>query len=89
MIKLFGDHSGAHINPAVTVGFLIAQRLSFRDAVAYIVGPCVGATLAAITIERVLSFYEGVASEMLQASMTRPAVPHSVAFSLEILLPWS
>jgi aquaporin Z len=86
MIKLFGDHSGAHLNPAITVGFLIAQRLSLRDALAYIVGQCVGATIAAITIERVLSFYEGVTSEMLQATMTRPAVPQSVAFSLETLL---
>ena len=86
MIKLFGDQSGAHLNPAVTIGFLIAQRLSFRDAIAYIVGQCVGAIVAAITIERVLSFHEGVTSEALQASMTRPTVPQSVAFGLETLL---
>lgn len=86
MILIFGDHSGAHLNPAVSVGFILAQRLSLRDGVAYIAGQCVGATLAGITIERVLSFHEGATVATLGAAMTHPAVPQSVAFGLEALL---
>ena len=87
MILLFGDHSGAHLNPAVSAGFILAQRLSLRDGAAYITGQCVGATLAGITIERVLSFYDGVGgSAAIEAAITRPAVPQSVAFGLEALL---
>lgn len=86
MILVFGDHSGAHLNPAVSAGFVLAQRLTLRDGAAYITGQCVGATLAGITIERILSFHEGATSATLAAAMTRPAVPQSVAFGLEALL---
>ena len=86
MILLFGDHSGAHLNPAVSAGFILAQRLSLRDGLAYIAGQCVGAILASITLERVLSFYDSVDVTGIEAAMTRPAVPQSVAFGLEALL---
>ena len=44
-----GPISGAHVNPAVTIGFLLAGRLSLTDAVGYwiaqVVGGIVGAAL--------------------------------------------
>ena len=86
MILLFGDHSGAHLNPAVSVGFVLAQRLSLRDGTAYIAGQCVGAILAGITLERILSFYDSVNAAGFEAALTRPAVPQPVAFGLEALL---
>ncbi len=86
MILLFGDHSGAHLNPAVSAGFILAQRLSLRDGAAYITGQCVGAILAGITLERILSFYEGVNTAGFEAALTRPVVPQSIAFGLEALL---
>lgn len=42
--------SGGHVNPAVTVGMLIAGRVSFLRAVCYIVFQCLGATVGTLAI---------------------------------------
>ncbi|WP_345812829.1 aquaporin Z [Paraburkholderia sp. PREW-6R] len=44
---VLGNHSGAHFNPAVTVGFTVAQRFPVRDLLPYIAAQILGATLAA------------------------------------------
>jgi aquaporin Z len=46
MIYTFGDISGAHFNPAVTIGFWVTRRLPSRDVGPYIASQCVGALLA-------------------------------------------
>ncbi|HEX4264773.1 MAG TPA: MIP family channel protein [Verrucomicrobiae bacterium] len=46
MIYTFGDISGAHLNPAVTVGFWAARRMPRRDVLPYIAAQLVGAFLA-------------------------------------------
>jgi aquaporin TIP len=46
-IVCFGGISGAHVNPAVTIGFLSAGRIKPGLAVAYIVSQLLGATTAA------------------------------------------
>jgi aquaporin Z len=46
MIYNFGDISGAHLNPAVTMGFWAARRLPGRDVLLYIASQTVGALLA-------------------------------------------
>lgn len=45
-----GKESGAHINPAVTVGFWIWRKLDARAAIGYIVAQLVGAVLGAIPL---------------------------------------
>jgi aquaporin Z len=47
MIYSVGNVSGAHINPAVTVGFCLARRLSPRDGAVYVLAQLVGALVAA------------------------------------------
>ena len=42
--------SGAHINPAVTVGFLSIGLVGFGDAVIYIIGQMIGAFLGAVLV---------------------------------------
>jgi len=46
MIYTFGDVSGAHLNPAVTIGFWLAHRLPGRSVVPYIVAQLIGAFVA-------------------------------------------
>ena len=46
MIYAVGDISGAHLNPAVTLGFWAARRLSGRLVVPYVVSQLIGALMA-------------------------------------------
>jgi aquaporin Z len=50
MIYALGDVSGAHLNPAVTLGFFVARRFEGRFVVPYITSQCVGAFLASLTL---------------------------------------
>jgi aquaporin Z len=47
--------SGAHMNPAVTVGFTVAQRFPVRDLVPYLVAQVLGAALGASLLAYVAS----------------------------------
>jgi aquaporin Z len=46
----FGPVSGAHVNPAVTLGMLVARRLDLREAVGYWVAQFVGAIVGAVAL---------------------------------------
>jgi len=46
MIYTLGDISGAHLNPAVTIGFWAARRLPGREVLPYAASQMIGATLA-------------------------------------------
>ncbi|MGB7861024.1 MAG: aquaporin [Acidimicrobiia bacterium] len=49
-IWALGHVSGAHFNPAVTLGFLLNKEMSFSDAIAYWIGQFAGASLASAVI---------------------------------------
>lgn len=53
MVYALGEISGAHINPAVTFGFLVARRFESRLVLPYIASQCLGA-LTASCVMRVL-----------------------------------
>jgi aquaporin Z len=50
MIYAFGDVSGAHLNPAVTIGFWIARRLPGREVIPYALAQLIGAFLASAAL---------------------------------------
>ncbi|XP_066468936.1 aquaporin-5-like [Tiliqua scincoides] len=52
LVQSVGHVSGAHINPAVTVALLIAQKISVLRAVAYVVAQLVGAIAGAGAIHQ-------------------------------------
>src|SRR5881392_3145392 len=53
MVYTLGDISGAHINPAITIGFWAARRFHSRDVLPYSASQCAGA-LAASGVMRLL-----------------------------------
>lgn len=50
MIYALGDVSGAHLNPAVTLGFFAARRFEGRWVAPYILSQCLGAILASLAL---------------------------------------
>lgn len=50
MAYAIGPISGCHINPAVTLGLLIARKIGGKDAVMYMIFQTIGAIIAAGTI---------------------------------------
>lgn len=49
-----GGISGCHINPAVTIGVLVAGKISAKAAVVYIVAQLIGALLGAFILQQIL-----------------------------------
>ncbi len=47
MAYTIGPISGCHINPAISVGMLVAGKLSMKDTVGYVISQCIGAIIAA------------------------------------------
>ncbi|WP_341216555.1 aquaporin [uncultured Wocania sp.] len=46
MIYAFGEISGAHFNPAVTIGFAVAKKFAWKQVPKYIISQFIGAFLA-------------------------------------------
>ena len=50
MVYTIGPISGCHINPAVTLGVLLAKKIDGKEAAAYMVSQVVGAVIASAVI---------------------------------------
>ncbi len=50
MAYTIGPISGAHINPAVTMGFLVSRRMTLTEAVGYWIAEFVGAIAGALVL---------------------------------------
>jgi aquaporin NIP len=79
MIYALGDVSGAHLNPAVTLGFFAARRLSGRWVLPYIASQCLGAFLASGLLRLLFP-------DHLTLGSTIPAGPNIQSFVLEVVL---
>jgi len=55
MAYAIGGISGCHVNPAVTIGVLVAGKIGMKDAVGYIVSQCIGAVLGAAVLYLIVS----------------------------------
>jgi aquaporin NIP len=79
MIYAVGDVSGAHLNPAVTLGFCAARRFPARDVVPYLAAQCVGAIAASVTVKVLFPNHPTLGA-------TLPTGSAGQSFLLEVLL---
>ena len=79
LIYSIGDVSGAHMNPAVTIGFWVSKRFPFKKVLPYITFQFLGAIAAAYTLK--ILFPQ---NDTLGASL--PANSWQQAFAFEVML---
>ena len=81
MIYAFGETSGAHFNPAVTVAFAYAKKFSWKDVPKYLLAQTIGAFLAIF----ILWFLFPESESFCHTYPTEGFEPYK-AFVLELLL---
>jgi len=79
MIYALGDVSGAHMNPAVSIGFVVAKRFPLKLLLPYIAAQVAGALLASFMLKLLFP-----TSPLLGATM--PTGSEMQSFVLELLL---
>ncbi|WP_449435843.1 MIP/aquaporin family protein [Pedobacter steynii] len=81
-VVIAGPYSGAHLNPAVTIGLAAAGKFSWADAPAYIAAQFIGAMLGSFLVWLLFKdFYKGTEDKgAKQATFcTAPAIPNTVS----------
>jgi aquaporin Z len=96
MIYACGDLSGAHFNPAVTIGCWVAGRFRGRDVVPYIVAQLLGALLAvgiiagvahgSSTLWHIITSGGGLAAQGYSGNGSPYSYGWGSAFLLEVVL---
>lgn len=79
MIDTLGDVSGAHLNPAVSLGFWAAGRFPARELGPYVAAQCAGALAASLALRTILPGHETLGA-------TLPAGGALQSFVLEAIL---
>lgn len=79
MIYALGDISGAHMNPAVTIAFTVANRFQLKQVLPYIISQTVGGVLASLSLK-----YLFPSNQTLGATL--PAGSALQSFVLEFIL---
>ena len=68
IVITIGDISGAHINPAVTIGFVAARRMQRTEAMYYILAQAIGAILASLVLKGVFPHHPTLGGTYPQGS---------------------
>ena len=79
MIYAIGDVSGAHLNPAVSLGFVLAGRFPLRSLLPYIAAQLAGALLASGTLRLLFPDHATLGA-------TLPSGPAVQSFAFEVIL---
>lgn len=79
MIYTFGDVSGAHINPAVTLGFWRAGRLPGKEVAPYITAQIIGGLFASVCVYFLFNAHDTLGA-------TLPSGSAAQSFVLELIM---
>lgn len=86
---LFGKKSGAHINPAVTWSYFRLKKISFWDAIFYMVAQFLGAIIGALLLRHFIPNLFG--HPVIDFSVTKPKPPFQtiIAFTAEFVISFT
>lgn len=79
LIYAFGDISGAHFNPAVTISFAVDNRFSWKDVPGFLLSQLAGA----VSASNVLHF---LFPENQTLAITQPSGSQTQSFILEVIM---
>jgi aquaporin Z len=82
LIYTFGHVSGAHFNPAVTLGFLVNRDVSLREAGWYVLAQILGAMAASVTLRLLFG-------NVAHLGATLPRYSWQQSFVLEFILTFA
>lgn len=77
IVAASGHLGGAHVNPAVTIGFWSVKRFPGRDVAPYVAAQCIGATAASFLLGWLLGSADGFGE-------TIPGLPLAQSFVVEM-----
>lgn len=72
VILMVGAISGAHVNPAITIGALVTRRIGWFRAFAYILVQCLGAAVAFLLLNAFVAGAGDVSKEAAALGQTAP-----------------
>lgn len=81
IIYTYGDVSGAHVNPAVTIAFTVARRFPVSEVFPYVAAQVAGALAASFTLAALFPDQQAF-------GVTVPAAGALHAFVFEFILTW-
>jgi aquaporin NIP len=81
MIYTFGEISGAHFNPAVTLGFAVAKRFPTKQILPYILSQIIGAVVASLVLHYLFP-------KNINLGATLPSGTQLQSFILEFILTY-
>lgn len=81
MIFALGDISGAHFNPAVTIGLYLARRISGKAIVPYILSQITGALMASIFLHLLIPAHATLGSTIPTVSLAQSWILESILTS--------
>lgn len=79
MIYTFGEVSGAHLNPAVTLGFAVAGRFEWKNIPGYVLAQIIGALAASGVLHLLFPAHEKLGATLPSGSVMQ-------SFVLELIL---
>jgi len=85
LVNALGHVSGAHLNPAVTLGLAVTGKFPWKYVPAYLVAQLVGAVLASLTV---WATYGDAARDeaSLAATLPAPGVSEVTVFAIEAIV---
>ena len=78
MIFALGDISGAHFNPAVTIGLYLARRITGKTIMPYILSQITGALIASILLRLLFPAHETLGSTIPTGSLAKSWILESI-----------